>query len=305
MVTDGIGILLCLIEVTQTIIRVIINKNEFVKLVFFMYLFSIVPYTARTMQYVLRNAGDRPGVVGNEWMCDNITDIPPVVQEDFGLSRVYSKYTDAFRIPIFGSSLVSDEAMTRACYVVRFMLGDRRDVRNAMYRKWFRVAIMHERESTHNIPEHSQTARLLTTVRGLGGTLHIPVASVGQENLLCRHDDPNRFEDILVHNVAHSIHRIGLTIAQPDFQKRLGYAYNDARRADLWDHTRADDTVDEYFAEGVQVFFHVQAPYKYGVHNDIDNRDKLGRYDPELHDLITEVFPCMNHIVDRCADQGK
>ncbi|XP_072051202.1 uncharacterized protein [Amphiura filiformis] len=259
---------------------------------------------ANQMQFVLRNAGERPGTVGNQWSCDNITSVPTPVKEDFRLSGLYTKYTEAFKIPILGTSLADDDAMKRACYVIRFMLGDRRDLRQTIYKKWGRVAIMDGNEYTQNVPEHSHTDRIMRGVRGLGGTLHIPVTSVGEENLLCRSADPNRGEDILIHNFAHALQKISIRVAQPNFQERLALAYNKARRRGLWENTKADDTVEEYFAEGVQIFFNVQHSYKYGVHNDIDTRDKLGRYDPELHDLITEVFPCMNHIVDRCADQA-
>ncbi len=257
------------------------------------------------MQFVLRNYGDRHGTVGNQWTCDNITAVPDWIKEDFRLSGLYTKYTSAFKIPILGTSLADDDAMKRACYIVRFMLGDRRDLRQMMYKKWTRIAVMDVNELTQNIPEHSQTDRILRSVRGLGGTLHIPVTSVGEENLKCIRADKHWGEDNLVHNFAHAMHKIGMTLAQPNFQERLAMAYNTARRRGLWANTLADDTVEEYFAEGVQTFFNVQGPYKYGVHNDIDNRDKLGRYDPTLHDLISEVFPCMNKIVDRCDDQGE
>ena len=47
-------------------------------------------------------------------------------------SSFYQKYTVAFNIPVLGSLKVSDEALRRACYVLHFMLSDRRDIRREM-----------------------------------------------------------------------------------------------------------------------------------------------------------------------------
>ena len=35
--------------------------------------------------------------------------------------------------------------------------------------------------------------------------------------------------------------------------------------------------------------------------NKILRREELRRYDPNLYNLILEVFPCANHIIDRCS----
>ena len=61
-------------------------------------------------------------------------------------------------------------------------------------------------------------------------------------------------------------------------------------------------TEKEYFAEGVQRFFNVNAYANPAndVHNDINTRNKLGQQDPELYALIKEVFPCQNVIIDPC-----
>ena len=58
----------------------------------------------------------------------------------------YRKYTHAYNIPIVSTSAVPDAALKRACYVVRFMLGDRRILRRYMYRYYGRVGIMGARE---------------------------------------------------------------------------------------------------------------------------------------------------------------
>ena len=61
-------------------------------------------------------------------------------------------------------------------------------------------------------------------------------------------------------------------------------------------------TIQEYFAEGVQSFFDVNAFSRTanGVHNHVNTRAKLRTYDPTLFRLLKEVFPCMNRYHKRC-----
>ena len=64
----------------------------------------------------------------------------------------------------------------------------------------------------------------------------------------------------------------------------------------------------EYFAEGTQSFFNVNAysDPPNGIHNTINTRDKLRYYDPTLYGLVKEVFPCGNKFLKRCeAKNGK
>lgn len=43
-----------------------------------------------------------------------------------------------------------------------------------------------------------------------------------------------------------------------------------------------------------------------GIHGPIDTREKLKNYDPELYNLIEEVFPCKNNYLKRCnSNRGK
>ncbi|KAJ8032265.1 hypothetical protein HOLleu_25746 [Holothuria leucospilota] len=254
-------------------------------------------------QNPLEVRADRPGQASDQHRCDVISGVPRDVSSALRLNSFYRKYTHAYNIPVLGSFRVSDRALRRACYVVRFLLADRPDLRQAMYAKYGRVAIMATTEVTQNIPEHSFLPAFWNTrARGLGGTLQIPVSTGAEENVLCLRSDRYR-EDIFLHELAHGVHKIALTTAVPDYNRRLTNAYNSARRQGLWRNTYADDTVDEYFAEGVQSFFNVESPFVFGIHNDIDTREELASYDPTLYGLLREAFPCMNNIVDRCQNQ--
>ncbi|XP_038068676.1 adhesion G-protein coupled receptor G7-like isoform X2 [Patiria miniata] len=240
------------------------------------------------------------------WDCGNITQVPDDVRTDFPLDAFYQKYTHAYGIPIVSSNVSLDASLTRACYTVRFLLADRKDLRDAMYDQYGRVAVIALTERTTQIPEHSYLNSDVwdDRARGLGGTRQVPVTTDGEENILCRSWRQDRWyeEDILIHEFAHAIHLISLNRVDAAFDSALQTAYDMAVVDNLWPSTYAISRKIEYFAEGVQGFFNVQVCRSFvdAVHNHICTRDALKGYDRRLFDLITEVFPCMNTVVDRC-----
>ena len=54
----------------------------------------------------------------------------------------YYKYKTAFNIPIVSSNNVGEAALTRACYVLFFLLADKWSVRYHLYKKWGRLGII-------------------------------------------------------------------------------------------------------------------------------------------------------------------
>ncbi|XP_070543322.1 uncharacterized protein [Ptychodera flava] len=252
------------------------------------------------------NYGGRPGQSTDETACQTVTGVPSYVRTSMGLSTFYQKYTHAYNIPVLSSSRVPDAALRRACYILRFMMADRRDLRQQMYDKYGRIGIMAQSEVTLHIPEHSRLpASYNQRARGLGGTLHIPISTGAEENVLCYPRDPYRAEDILLHEFAHGIHKIAAVSADRTFEPRLRQAYNSARARGLWAGTYAMNTIDEYFAEGTQSYFdqNPSTPSP-GIHNTINTRSELRYYDPTLYGLVEEIFPCGNRVIDRCADQS-
>jgi alpha-glucosidase len=155
-----------------------------------------------------------------------------------------------------------------------------------------RLAVMAPTEQTTDIPEHSD----LTPkdywdkrARGLGATRARPAVSCGEENLLNLKGDRYHNENILVHEFAHAIHEMGLNYVDAKFDARLRGIFDRAIAKGLWEKTYAATNHKEFWAEGVQSYFDTNAP-KGGVHNDIDKREKLARYDPELFQIIDETF---------------
>ncbi|KAL3846996.1 hypothetical protein ACJMK2_017936 [Sinanodonta woodiana] len=166
-----------------------------------------------------------------------------------------------------------------------------------------RVAVVGENEQTTDIPEHhflndSWNARS----RGLGATEQAPVSSGGEENILCHTNDRYRPEDIFLHEVSHAVHLLGAKFAISGWDSRLQQVYNHAKSSGLWSSTYALTNYIEYFAEGAQSFFSCN-DYSHppnGIHNEINTHDKLRPYDPQLFQLISEVFPCGNTYLKRC-----
>ncbi|XP_046842421.1 gamete and mating-type specific protein A-like isoform X3 [Xenia sp. Carnegie-2017] len=134
---------------------------------------------------------------------------------------------------------------------MRFLFADRKDIRDWFYRRKGRAGIMARSEGTTMIPEHSFLPSWWNErARGLGATIHIPISTGGEENLLCERPDRYYNEDIFLHEFVHGIHNLGATGAIPTFDRRLKAAYESARSNRLWWRTYALSTDREYFAEG-------------------------------------------------------
>ena len=148
-----------------------------------------------------------------------------------------------------GSSSVSDSALQRACYVVRFLLADHSGVREWFYKLSGRLAVIGVNEQTTNIPEHSWLPDSSNSrTRGLGATEGIPISTAGEENLLCITTiDRYRNEDIFLHEVAHGIHTLGARFAIPGWEDRLQDLYNQSLAAGRWYRTYAISNYAEYF----------------------------------------------------------
>src|SRR5262245_66509 len=204
------------------------------------------------------------------------------------LDPFYEKATDYKGLPILSSGKVSDEGLIEARYLIGKMLADRDDITAALVKNRCRFVVMAPTEMTTDVPEQ----RNMTPkdywdkrARGLGGR----ITSCGEENLLNLKGDRYRNENILIHEFGHCIHQYGLRTVDPKFDGRLRAIYARAIDKGLWKDTYAATNAGEYWAEGVQSYFDCNAPPNRS-HNDIDTREKLAKYDPDLFELIDEVF---------------
>jgi alpha-glucosidase len=217
--------------------------------------------------------------------------VPEAVVKKFKLDTTfYKKHVDYKGFSILSSARVSDAALLEARYLIDRLLCEREDLLEAMIKAGCRFMVMAPTEMTTHVPEQRHMKNDPRTnwdkrARGLGGKL----TSCGEENLLNLRGDRYRNENILIHEFAHAIHNFGLRRVDPTFDKRLRATYSRAMDKGLWKKTYAATNAGEYWAEGVQSYFDTNAPPG-GVHNDINTREKLARYDPELFQLIDAAF---------------
>lgn len=214
------------------------------------------------------------------------------------LDPFYKKYADVNGIAIVSSWRVPDSAFVQACRIINFMTRDLpEDVLVQMVKMKARVGIMARYEGTTDIPEHAPLANDTTLnwdlrARGLGGDMELPLTTCAEENLLCYQIDKYHAEDILIHEFAHAIHLIGIAPISPDFNALLQEKLDDAIAADKYLKTYAATNIYEYWAEGVQNWFNVNAEVKSpdGKHNWVNTREDMKRYDPQLYKIISNYF---------------
>lgn len=105
--------------------------------------------------YVPENPADR-------FTCDRIRSIPVNVRSKFRLSSFYSKYTEAYGIPIVSTDSVPNKALSRVCYVTRFMLA-RRDIREVYVKRKGYVVVVADAKNIMDIPEFAYLRSDYTT----------------------------------------------------------------------------------------------------------------------------------------------
>lgn len=222
--------------------------------------------------------------------------VPEDVREALDLDPFYRKYADADGVAVLGSNAPADSAIASACELVKSMLAERDDVRMALIRARARFAIIGRNEGTADIPEYgygqrsqAERDRINQRARGLGGQ----VASCGEENIACLPGDRYRDESICIHEFAHTISTYGVYRADRTFEMRLTQAFQRASMSGILDGTYRKESVQEYWAEGVQDWFSTNASARpsNGIHNEVDTPAELEELDPTLHALVDEVFP--------------
>lgn len=219
--------------------------------------------------------------------------------QELHLDPFYKKYANVNGIHIMSSHRVPDSAFVKACEIVDFMTaGLPEKILAQMVSVDTRVGIMARYEGTTDIPEHAHLANDTTLnwdvrARGLGGTLEEPLTTCAEENLLCYQIDKYHAEDILIHEFAHTIHGVGILPLDSKFNDLLQEKFDAALAAGKYKNTYAATNIWEYWAEGVQNWFNVNAEVEYpdGKHNWVNTRIDMKKYDPDLYELVSNYFP--------------
>jgi hypothetical protein len=219
-----------------------------------------------------------------------------------GLDPFYTKYCSVRGIPLISASVVPDAVLNQAWKTLDQMLsGVSSGVIQKIITNKTRIGILGVNQKTTQMPEYKNLDKEFplpsgeswdTRARGLGATPYIPLTSGAEENILCYGSDRYRGEDILLHEFAHTVLIMGVEFSDSNFKNRLIGAYNAAKGKGLWANTYADDTVDEYWAEGVQDYYNtnIESIPSNGIHNEINTRAELKNYDSSLFALIAEIF---------------
>ncbi len=215
------------------------------------------------------------------------------------LDPFYRKYIDASGFPVISSWRVPDKALLKAREIIVFMTDNLPEtVVKKMRETGVRVGVMARYEGTTDIPEHKHLENDTSInwdvrARGLGGGMKLPLTTCAEENLLCYQIDKYHAEDILIHEFAHTIHLVGIIQVDTAFNSTLQHALDQALAAGKWKDTYASTNIYEYWAEGVQDWFNVNAevPHPDGKHNHINTREELKTYDPGLFAILQSYFP--------------
>ena len=252
---------------------------------------DLFPETKYYMRaYAINNAGSSYGA--------EITFTTPA-NPPLSIDQFYKKSLDALGIPIVSSDKVSDEALTRAKNIIVAMMSFRSDILAKLIQNRVRVGVMAKTEVTTDMPEYRQLPTLFPVTdwnkfRGIAATISRPLSSCAEENVMCSSEEVDRYynEDVLIHEFAHTFHQLGIRAVEPGIDTELQEALQNALANNLWKNTYAGANYLEYFAEGVQCWFNVnaQATPSNGIHNDINTRSELQAYDPTLYNIVKRYF---------------
>lgn len=225
------------------------------------------------------------------------------------LAPFYKKYMNVNGIHVVSSWRVPD-----SCFYAAYVSLDAltkmmpAEVMESLTSRNTRIGIMARYEGTTDIPEHAFLANDTTInwdlrARGLGGTLHMPFSTCAEENILAYQIDKYHAEDIMIHEFAHTIHNVGISPVYPDFNDELQASLDKALAEGKWKNVYAATNIEEYWAEGVQTWFNVNAEVNNdggdGKHNKVNTREELKRYDPGLYSILARFFPKVQEQISR------
>ncbi|MDR2117995.1 MAG: hypothetical protein LBP25_00455 [Tannerellaceae bacterium] len=259
-----------------------------------------------------KKSGETPvGYVPEDIPVAQLTDTPLITAppDSLGLDPFYKKYMNVNGIHVISSWRVPDSCF-HAAYISIKALTDvlPREVIESLTGRNTRIGIMARYEGTTDIPEHAHLAKDTSLnwdvrARGLGGSLRNPMSTCAEENILAYQIDKYHAEDILIHEFAHTIHFVGILPVYPEFNDELRASLDSAVAKGRWRNVYASTNVAEYWAEGVQNWFNVNAEVDTndgdGKHNKINTREEVERYDPGLYAILSRFFPEVNVQISR------
>ncbi|MCA0904594.1 glycoside hydrolase [Qipengyuania aquimaris] len=237
---------------------------------------------------------------------------PTAPPSSIGAEPFYAKHVDASGIPILSSARVSDEALLAARDMARGMLAHRPDFASWLAANDYRVAIIAEDEALLDLPDKAHWTKparddpRLTRcelkhydvrigaksdreywderARGIGGE-----RTVGSEEDVLGLPTSRYFgETIFVHEMAHNV-LFAIEAVDPALFAEIEAAYAHALANDLWLNEYATTTIQEYWAEGTQIWFNSNRLVVVDGRRILDHPD-LAAYDPKLFAALGAAY---------------
>jgi hypothetical protein len=180
---------------------------------------------------------------------------------------------------------------------VLFRSAHRPELRDRAEQQGVKVAVLGQRERAVDLPEYRDLPERYPTenwdaARAYSATADRLLLTAPEENLACQTTDTYPGQQVLVHELGHSVLDLAVRPFDPTFWSRVVQAYGQARRAGRWVGYYGATSPAEYWAEGVQAYFDAGArssgPDPYGT--PVATREELAGYDPALFELVREVF---------------
>ncbi|MDR1814815.1 MAG: hypothetical protein LBR18_08235 [Tannerella sp.] len=228
---------------------------------------------------------------------------------ELGLNPYYKKYMNVNGIHVCSSWRVPDSCYYAAYITIKAMTDAlSKEVMDTLVKMNTRIGIMARYEGTTDIPEHAHLAADTSInwdlrARGLGGGKRNPLSTCAEENILAYQIDKYHAEDILIHEFSHTIHLAGLVSVNPKINEELQESLDEAVAKGRYKNVYASTNIAEYWAEGVQNWFNVNAEVNTddgdGKHNKINTREEMKRYDPRLYAIIARYFPEVKEQISR------
>jgi hypothetical protein len=231
-----------------------------------------------------------------QWGWNIGCDVQPVTPAD-GLDAFYAKRCEVGGILIVASAGVDSRALGMAAATVAAVLAPRPDLMAELVRRRLHVGVIGVHERAVDLPEYRDLPRLFPAVnwqaaRAYSATEARPLLTAPEENLVCSVANTYPDQQVLVHELGHSILDLAVRNLDPSFWGRVEQAYGAASGTGRWLGFYGGTSAGEYWAEGAQAYFdasHASAgPDVYG--SPVGSRAELAAYDPALFDLVSEVF---------------
>jgi hypothetical protein len=211
----------------------------------------------------------------------------------------YRKTCDQSGIAIVAGEDVDAAALEAAADRMSAMLAGRPEFAEAVAAAIDHVAIIGQDQRITTLPDFEELYSIHPGTnwnrlgRSFPGTEEVPVPAGAEENLLCLESDRYEGEDMFIREFGWAIRRFGIAPVDPVLDRSIESSYSRAIAAELWQNTVAEVNSDMYWAEGVQSFFDAnneETDEKDQIHNQVDTRDELRSYDPDLYRLLVDVF---------------